>query len=113
MDLENKFGLTTHSMKDNGRMINLMDKVDLSTQMEICMMEDGKKAKNMVRASIKVVLDQLTMDNGKIIKNMDTELKKDKMGPNMKGNYFPYFSEFYRNHRQGNGKEIFEDDSYF
>lgn len=106
MDLESKFGLTIHFMKDNGRMTNQMDKEDLFIQMEICMMEDGKKAKNMVRANIKVVVDQLTMDNGKMIKNMDTELKKDKMGHNMKGNYLVIVVNFIKIIGTGMGKRF-------
>ena len=65
-----------------------MDKVDLFMQMVTYMTVSGKRVKNMVKASTKVLTFPLTMEIGKMMKNMDLELKKEKMGLNMKGKIY-------------------------
>ena len=82
----NKFFQIIHYMKDNGKKINLKEQVVIFTQMEILMKVTLNKVENKVKESTLILMDQLIMDNGIKIKEMDLELKRDQMQVLTKGN---------------------------
>lgn len=82
----NKFFQIILYMKDNGKKINLKEQVVIFTQMEILMKVTLNKVENKVKESTLILMDQLIMDNGITIKEMDMELKRDQMQVLMKGN---------------------------
>jgi len=75
----NKFFQIIHYMKGNGKKINLKEQVVIFTQMEILMKVTLNKVENKVKESTLILMDQLIMDNGIKIKEMDLELKRDQM----------------------------------
>ena len=82
----NKFFQIIHYMKDNGKKINLKEQVVIFTQMEILMKVILNKVEDKGKESTLILMDQLIMDNGIKIKEMDMELKRDQTQVLTRGN---------------------------
>ena len=82
----NKFFQIILYMKDNGKKINLKEQVVIFTQMEILMKVILNKVEDKGKESTLILMDQLIMDNGIKIKEMDMELKRDQTQVLTRGN---------------------------
>jgi hypothetical protein len=84
MVMENKHGQTGLNTSESGEKIELMEKVDLFTLMEIFMMGSGPMTKQMGQVYISMLTELNTKENGKMTYSMGKELKPGLTGQNMK-----------------------------
>ena len=84
MGTGNKFGLTVQSTMVNGEKIRLTVKGNWCTPMEIYMKVSGKMIKPMAMEVTSMLMVQPTLENGRMISNMEGESRHGPMVPSMK-----------------------------
>ena len=84
---ENKYGMTTHYMKDTGKITKPMEEDVLSIPMVMFIKENGKMIRPMVEVFTIITMVQATMDNGMRIFKKVSVYKNGLMDHHMKGNF--------------------------
>lgn len=73
MGMEFKFGMMEQSMKENGRITELMEEVNFGMLMVISLMENGKMIKHVEKVFILILMEQNMKVIGWMIFKMDLE----------------------------------------
>lgn len=72
---EFNYGKINQNILVNGKMINLMDMVNLNHHMEIIIQENGQMEKQMEKENMLIVMDLFMKENGKMINKMEQDMK--------------------------------------
>lgn len=79
---EFNYGKINQNIQGNGKMINLMDLVNLNHHMEIIIQENGQMEKQMEKENLLIVMVLFMKENGKMTNKMEKDGKLGLMDQN-------------------------------